>query len=212
MAESTSTPTKVSPRNPACRFCGDSHESRYMLRIFSKAGSGKDLCAKVHKTCGIKISEDDTKSKVLCRSCVSFVNKMEQFIQRAQSIENTLSDQSAEYAVKRCVQLSPSSLQPSKRLSTNMPSESSVHMDEPSKPITPTRKQLSFSTPQTATILMPKSTGDTCPTSSVNQPARKTSRSVEQSSFALEENQNPTVFERPKCVARSIRANHKPSR
>ena len=184
MAEGMSTPTKVSPRNPACRLCGDSHESRYMLRIFSKAGSGKDLCAKVHKTCGIKISEDDTRSKVLCRSCVSFVNKMEQFIQRAQSIENTLSDQSAEYAVKRCVQLSPSSLQPSKRLSRNMPSESSVHVDEPSKPITPTRKQLSFSTPQTATILMPKATGDTCPTSSVNQPARNTSRSVEQSSFA----------------------------
>ena len=142
------------------------------------------ICAKVHKTCGIKISEDDTRSKVLCRSCVSFVNKMEQFIQRAQSIENTLSDQSAEYAVKRCVQLSPSSLQPSKRLSRNMPSESFVHVDELSKPITPTRKQLSFSTPQTATILMPKSTGDTCPTSSVNQPARNTSRSVEQSSFA----------------------------
>lgn len=128
-----STPTKVSPRNPACRLCGDSHESRYMLRIFSKAGSGKDLCAKVHKTCGIKISEDDTRSKVLCRSCVSFVNKMEQFIQRAQSIENTLSDQSAEYAAKRCVQLSTSALQPSKRLSTNMPSESSVHVDAMSR-------------------------------------------------------------------------------
>ena len=80
-----STPTKISPRNPACRLCGDSHESRYMLRLFSKSGSEEDLCAKVHNTCGIKISEDDTRSKVLCRSCVSFVNKMEQFIQRAQS-------------------------------------------------------------------------------------------------------------------------------
>ena len=95
-----STPTKISPRNPACRLCGDSHESRYMLRIFSKAGSAKDLGAKVYKTCGIKISEDDTRSKVLCRGCVSFVNKMEQFIQRAQSMENKLSDQSSEYAVK----------------------------------------------------------------------------------------------------------------
>lgn len=184
MAESMSTPTKISPRNPVCRLCGDSHESRYMLRIFSKAGSAKDLCAKVHKTCGIKISEDDTRSKVLCRSCVSFVNKMEEFIQRAQSIENMLSDQMPEYAVKRCVQLSPSSLQPSKRLSTNIASESSVHVDEPSKPITPTRKQLSFSTPQAATISIPKSTGDKCSTSSVDQPTRNTSRSVEQSSFS----------------------------
>ena len=67
MAESMSTPTKISPRNPACRLCGDSHESRYMLGIFSKAGSAKDLCAKVHKTCGTKILEDDTGSKVLFR-------------------------------------------------------------------------------------------------------------------------------------------------
>ena len=128
MAESMSTPTKISPRNPVCRLCGESHESRYMLRIFSKAGSSKDLCAKVHKTCGIQISEDDMRSKVLCRGCVSFVNKMEQFVQRAQSIENTPSDQSSEYAVKRCVQLSPS-LQPSKRSSSNM---QSMHVEEPS--------------------------------------------------------------------------------
>ena len=33
-----------------------------MLRIFSKAGSSKDLCLKVKKTCGIKISKDDTRS------------------------------------------------------------------------------------------------------------------------------------------------------
>ena len=30
--------------------------------------------------------------------------------------------------------------------------------------------------------------------------------------LALEENQNPTVFERLECVARSIRVSHKPSR
>ena len=62
-----STPTKISPRNPVCRLCGDSHESRYMLRIFSKAGSTKDLYPKVYKTCGIIISEDDMRSKVLCQ-------------------------------------------------------------------------------------------------------------------------------------------------
>jgi len=45
MAESMSTPT-ISPRNPICRLCGDSHESHYMLRIFSKAGSS------VHKNIG----------------------------------------------------------------------------------------------------------------------------------------------------------------
>lgn len=151
MAESMSTPTKISPRNPVCRLCGDSFESCYVLRTFSKAGSSKDQCVKVYKTCGIKISEDDTRSKVVCRGCVSFVTKMEQFIQKAQFIENALSDQSAEYAVKRCVQLSPSSLQPLKRLSM-LSSEhpetlSSVHT------VPPTRKQLSFSTPQAISIV-----------------------------------------------------------
>ena len=41
MTESMSTSTKISARNPVCRLCGGSHESRYMLRIFSKAGLSK---------------------------------------------------------------------------------------------------------------------------------------------------------------------------
>ena len=40
-------------------FCkkssGGSHESRYILRIFSKAGLSKDLYSKVYKTCRIRI-------------------------------------------------------------------------------------------------------------------------------------------------------------
>ena len=102
-----STSTKISARNPVCRLCGGSHESRYMLRIFSKAGLSRDLYSKVYKTCGnvIKISEDDTRFAVLCRGGVTFIDKMYQFIWRAQSVDNTLS----EYSVKRCVQLSPPS-------------------------------------------------------------------------------------------------------
>ena len=89
---------------------------RYMLRIFSKAGLSKDQYSKVYKTCGITISEDDTSSSVLCRSGVTFVDKMDLFIRRAQFVNNTPSDLNSEYSVKRCVQLSPpSSHQPSKR-------------------------------------------------------------------------------------------------
>ena len=65
MAESMSTPTKISARNPVCRLCGGSHESRYMLRIFSKAGLSKYLYSKVYKMCGMNISEEDTRSAVL---------------------------------------------------------------------------------------------------------------------------------------------------
>ena len=43
MAESMST-----------RGGGGSHESRYILRISSKAGLSKDLYSNVSKTCGIK--------------------------------------------------------------------------------------------------------------------------------------------------------------
>ena len=85
-------------------FCkkssGGSHEIRYILRIFSKAGLSKDLYSKVYKTCRIRISEGNTRSAVLCRSGVTFVDKMDQFFRRAQSVDIT-SDLSSEYSVKR---------------------------------------------------------------------------------------------------------------
>ena len=79
MAESMSTRMKISARR-FLQLCGCSHESRYILRISSKAGLSKDLYSKVSKTCGIKIS-------VLCRSGITFVDKMDQFIWRAQSVD-----------------------------------------------------------------------------------------------------------------------------
>ena len=158
-----STPKKISARNPVCMLCGNSYESLRVLRIFSKSGTSKDLCVKVHKFCGITISEEDSSAKVICRVCVAFVNKMEQFIQKALSIQNMLYEENSEYSIKRCVQLSPSLHKPWKRLSC-MPSESCVNIpstsaDQPSKPVTPRRsvKQLSFSTSQVPTVLMPKS-------------------------------------------------------
>ena len=67
---------------------------------------------------------------MLCRSGVTFVDKMDQFIRRAQFVNNTPSDLSSEYSVKRCVELSPFSYQPSKRLSKDMSLES-FDVDEP---------------------------------------------------------------------------------
>ena len=104
LAEDMSIPRKISGRNPVCRLCGGSHESRYMLRIFSKAGLSKDLYSKVYKTCGIKFLTTiaDTRSSVICGSGVTlFVDKMDQFIRRAQSVDNTPSDLNSEYSVKR---------------------------------------------------------------------------------------------------------------
>ena len=106
-----------------CRLCGGSHESHYILRISSKAGLSKDVYLKVSKTCGIKIS-------VLCRSGITFVDKMDQFIRRAQSVNNMPSDLNSEYSVKQCIQLSPSSHLPSKSLSKDMPPKT-FDVDEP---------------------------------------------------------------------------------
>ena len=91
-----------------------------MLQISSKA---KDLYSKVSKTFGIKIS-------VLCRSGITFIDKMDQFIWRAQSVDNMPSDGNSEYSVKQCIQRSPSSHQPSKSLSKDMPPKS-FDVDEP---------------------------------------------------------------------------------
>ena len=144
------TPRKISARNPVCRLCGNANETRHMLRIFSKSGKEKDLCFKVQKTCGIQITEDDTDSKVICRKCEAFVYKIYDFIQRGQAIQTQV--QQTEYSVKRCVDLSPSSQQTTKRV--------------PSAARTSAR-QLSFATaPADETpvrVLLPKPTeGMTC--------------------------------------------------
>ena len=48
--------TKDFCKKSSLQAIGGSHESRYMLRIFNKAGSCKDLYSKVYKTYGIKNS------------------------------------------------------------------------------------------------------------------------------------------------------------
>ena len=63
MAESISTPTKISARNPVCRLCGGSYESRYMLRIFSKAFSRPSPKAR-EKRSGDEVVSRGAKKKI----------------------------------------------------------------------------------------------------------------------------------------------------
>ena len=64
------------------------------------------MCLKIRKTCGVNISEDDEASKVICRQCVAFVDKMNAFISKVQSMqERPLFD---DFSVKRCIEHSPS--------------------------------------------------------------------------------------------------------
>lgn len=116
MAESK-TPTKISARNPVCRLCHEAKERRHVIRVFNKTGVDQELCQKVELSCGIRINENDRNSKVLCRSCVSFVNKICEFITKVRRLQNDEIVDEA-FSVKRCVEVSPATRQPQlKRLS-----------------------------------------------------------------------------------------------
>ena len=73
MAESISTPTKISARNPVCRLCGGSYESRYMLRIFSKAFSRPSPKAR-EKRPGDEVESRGAKKKNSNRLFFLFAN------------------------------------------------------------------------------------------------------------------------------------------
>ena len=116
MAESK-TPTKISARNPVCRLCHETKDRRHVIRVFNKTGFDQELCQKVELSCGIHINENDRSSKVLCRSCVLFVNKICEFITKVRRLQNDESVDEA-FSVKRCIEVSPVTRQPQlKRLS-----------------------------------------------------------------------------------------------
>ena len=74
MAESISTPTKISARNPVCRLCGGSYESRYMLRIFSKAFSRPSPKAR-EKRPGDEVESRGAKKKKSKSALFSFCQR-----------------------------------------------------------------------------------------------------------------------------------------
>ena len=114
-----STPKKLHPRNSVCRLCGGTYESRHMLRLLGKSGIEKNLPTKIHYACGITISEADCLPKLVCRKCESFVFKVSDFKQKSGNIQNEL-ELEQKCSVKRCTELSPSCIQPSKRAATEI--------------------------------------------------------------------------------------------
>jgi hypothetical protein len=135
LAENKETPTKISARNPVCRLCCESKECRHVIKIFSETGLSQGLCQKVELSCGISVTENDTKSKVLCRSCVSFVNKICNFITKVRGLQNNCDERSDEaFSVKRCVEVSPSSCQPAvKRLTSTGSCRQQLFNEEPQR-------------------------------------------------------------------------------
>lgn len=120
-----STPKKLHPRNSVCRLCGDANESRHMLRVLGKSGIEKNLPAKIHYACGITISEADCLPKLVCRKCESFVFKVSDFKQKSGNIQSDL-ELEQKCSVKRCTELSPSCIQPSKRAATEIHGKTSA--------------------------------------------------------------------------------------
>ena len=108
------TPKKICVRSLCCCSCGSSYQSRYMIRIFGKSGIEKDLCAKIVSTCGVTIRNDDySSSKLICKNCEAFISKMVDFRKKCQSMQV---EEEQSCSVKRCIEISPSCKQPSKRL------------------------------------------------------------------------------------------------
>lgn len=120
-----STPKKIHARNSVCRLCGGAYESRHMLRILGKTGIDKNLPSKIHHACGITISEADCITKLICRKCEGFVVKVSEFKQKSQDIQIEL-ELEQKCSVKRCMELSPSCKQPSKRVATEIRGQTSA--------------------------------------------------------------------------------------
>ena len=118
MAETQETPKKITARSLVCRLCGSSYESHRMCRIMNKT----DMCAKIKETCKINVIEDDNLSKIMCRNCKKFVNKMSAFVEKCQNMQVGMENSCS---VKRCVELSPSVVPLSKRLSVSADQEAS---------------------------------------------------------------------------------------
>jgi hypothetical protein len=117
MAETQETPKKITARSSVYRLCGSSYESHRMCRILNKT---ENMCAKIKETCKINVTEDDNLSKMMCRNCKTFVNKMCAFVEKCQNMQVGMEHSCS---VKRCVELSPSVVPPSKRLSVSADKE-----------------------------------------------------------------------------------------
>ena len=84
-----------------------------MCRILNKA---ENMCVKIKETCKINVTEDDNLSKMMCRNCKKFVNKMCAFVEKCQNMQVGVEKLCS---VKRCVELSPSVIPQSKRLTVS---------------------------------------------------------------------------------------------
>lgn len=90
-----------------------------MVKVFGKAGVSQELASKIESTCAVSLRESDIyKLNSVCRKCINFVNKMYDFVKKTRSVNQTIYLQPTDVSVKRCIDVSPSSCQQTKRKST----------------------------------------------------------------------------------------------
>ena len=89
-----------------------------MVKVFGKAGVSQELASKIESTCAVSLRESDYKLNSVCRKCINFVNKMYDFVKKTRSVNQTIYLQPTDVSVKRCIDVSPSSCQQTKRKST----------------------------------------------------------------------------------------------
>lgn len=103
-----STPKKIYHKTDlysSCRLCSNSVSKSRLTHIFHKSGEGKNLARKVNTTCGIEVNDSDPWPKVICRTCVNFVEKMWTYRRACQESQIKLRQN---ISIKR-MHLSPSS-------------------------------------------------------------------------------------------------------
>ena len=73
-----------------CRLCDKEVASKHLSQVFSKAGITKNLQKKILTTTGVIITKEDILSQLVCRGCVAFVEKILEFREKCQNVQNEL--------------------------------------------------------------------------------------------------------------------------
>ena len=120
----------------SCRLCGIVVDQHYCKNLFNK--KNQELLETVHQILGSVLQRDSALPKLVCRSC-------ERKVRNAGILRKSISNTQELFAekktrAKRCVEVSPSNIQPQQKTRSNWPSTSRME----SQAQRPVRRSLAF--------------------------------------------------------------------
>lgn len=113
----------------SCRLCGIVVDQHYCKNLFNK--KNQELLELVHQILGSVLQRDSALPKLVCRSC-------ERKIRNAGILKQTIANTQELFAkkktrAKRCVDVSPSNIQPQQKTRSNWPSTSRMKGQNPAR-------------------------------------------------------------------------------